>query len=281
MFYRARSLIMPLPNSLPWMESVDAKMIRAHENIAGIAREIDEWFASIIIHKYIKTAPDQPSPWMVFHASDYIPPVRLSVLVGECVHNMRSAVDNLVCGLERTLTPTCKCSGLAFPMLKDVSEWTDKIDKSLKAVPPAAREVIRQLQPSPGTASPNPLTILNKLSNLDKHRACNFTLAYSRNTNFLIQCNDGTVVTYSPEGPLYLGDVHTVNLPIDKRLVENGAHVLSSGTFALTFQEERDWDDVPVVQVLEDCFDHIERRVIARLKPFFEPTAPATVADPS
>jgi hypothetical protein len=38
---------MTLPNSLPWMESADAKMIRAHENIEGIGREINEWFASI------------------------------------------------------------------------------------------------------------------------------------------------------------------------------------------------------------------------------------------
>jgi hypothetical protein len=264
---------MPVLTSLPWMESADAKIIRAHENIEGIAREINEWCASITIHKYIKTAPDQPSPWMVFHANHYIPPVRLSVLLGECVHNMRSAVDNLVCGLARTLKPHSKCGGLAFPLFADQAEWAEKADKTLKGIPPAAKEIIRHLQPWEDTKSPNPLTILNKLSNVDKHRACNFTLAYSRNTNFVIQCDDGTVVTYSPEEPLYLGDVHTVNLPIDKQLVENGARVLSSGTFVLTFLEESDWDDIPVMAVLQDCFDHIEKKVFGPLKPFFEQKA--------
>lgn len=81
------------------MESADAKMIRAHENIEGIGREINEWFASIKVNMFLKTAADRPSPWLVVHANDYIPPIRFSVLIGECVHNVRSAVDNLVCGV--------------------------------------------------------------------------------------------------------------------------------------------------------------------------------------
>jgi hypothetical protein len=140
---------MPLPNSLPWMESVDAKMIRAHENIFELAREINEWFASITINIYLKNAPHLPNPWMVAVASDYVPPVRLSVLLGECIHNMRSAVDNLVCGLVRTTKPRSKCSGLAFPMLKDANEWDRKTDQKVKGVPDAAIATIKQLQPHP------------------------------------------------------------------------------------------------------------------------------------
>ena len=94
---------MPRPNSLPWMESADAKMIRAHENVEGIAREINEWFASIKVNIILKTSPESPLPWLVVYAEDYIPPIRLSILIGECVHNMRSAIDNLVCGVALTL----------------------------------------------------------------------------------------------------------------------------------------------------------------------------------
>jgi len=261
---------MPMPNSLPWMESADAKMIRAHENIEGIAREINEWCASIGVKMYLKTAPDIPSPWLVVHATDYIPPIRLSILIGECVHNMRSAIDNLVCGLALTLKPTCKCRDLAFPLFKDQAEWDEKADKPLKGIPPAAREAIRRLQPWADTVTPNPLTILNKLSNIDKHRACNFTLAYGRDVAFRVHCNNGAILDVSVKEPLYLGDVHTIPLQIDKRLVENGARVQSAGTFVLTFREESDWDDFPVMKVLQDCFDHIERRVVPKLKPFFE-----------
>ena len=130
---------MPLPNALSWMESADAKMIRAQENIEGIDREINEWSASIKVNMFLKTAADNPSPWLVVNANDYIPPIRFSVLIGECVHNMRSAVDNLVCGLARTLKPTCKCAELAFPLLADQEEWDKKADKSLRGIPPAAK----------------------------------------------------------------------------------------------------------------------------------------------
>jgi hypothetical protein len=252
------------------MESADAKMIRAHENIEGIAREINEWFASIDVKMYLKTAPDIPSPWLVVHATDYIPPIRLSILIGECVHNMRSAIDNLVCGLALTLKSTCKCRDLAFPLYKDQAEWDERADKPLKGIPPAAKDAIRQLQPWADTVSPNPLTILNKLSNIDKHRACNFTLAYGRDVAFRVHCNNGAILDVDVKEPLYLGDVHTIPLQIDKRLVEGSARVQTSGTFVLTFREESDWDDVPVMKVLQDCFDHIERKVIPKLKPFFE-----------
>ncbi len=70
--------------------------------------------------------------------------------------------------------------------------------------------------------------------------------------------------------PLYLGEVHTIPLKIDKCLVEGSARVQTSGTFVLTFREESDWDDVSVMKVLQGCFDHIERRVGPKLKPFFE-----------
>ncbi|MEO8373130.1 MAG: hypothetical protein ABI806_28350 [Candidatus Solibacter sp.] len=252
------------------MESADAKMIRAHENIEGVAREINDWFASIQVKIYLKTAPGNPAPWLVVHATDHIPPIRLSVLIGECVHNMRSAVDNLVCGLALTLKSTCKCRDLAFPVYKDQAEWDEKADKPLKGIPPLAKEAIRQLQPWADTVSPNLLTILNKLSNIDKHRACNFTLAYGHDVVFRVHCNNGVILNLDVKEPLYLGDVHTIPLQIDKRLVEGSARVQTSGTFVLTLREESDWDDIPVMKVLEDCFDHIERRVVPKLKPFFE-----------
>ena len=60
-------------------------------------------------------------------------------------------------------------------------------------------------------------------------------------------------------------------LPIDPSTVMPSARVEASGTFALSFREEGGWDDLPTTYVLRTCFDHIERRVISRLKPFFEP----------
>ncbi|MBV9760029.1 MAG: hypothetical protein JO340_05650 [Acidobacteriaceae bacterium] len=47
---------MPVPNSLAWMESVDAKMIRAHEHLETFAREADEYLWTIRLKMYLKSA---------------------------------------------------------------------------------------------------------------------------------------------------------------------------------------------------------------------------------
>jgi hypothetical protein len=83
-------LFMPMPNSFPWMESVDAEMIRAHEHLETLERETSEYLSTIKPTIVLKTAPEEPWPWLVMWVNDYIPPIRLSVLLRDCVHNMRS-----------------------------------------------------------------------------------------------------------------------------------------------------------------------------------------------
>jgi len=206
---------MPMPNSLPWMESVDAKMIRAHEHLETLEKEISEYLSTIKPTIVLKTAPKEPWPWLVMWVTDYIPPIRLSVLLGDCVHNMRSALDNLICGLARTVDPSCACKGTAFPYSENEKAFDANMKRDLAGVPIDAQKIIKQLQPWCDTSpSPNPLLMLNKLSNIDKHRSCNFALTYNRNTGFRIHGNDGTILEVSSHGPLYLGEPQTITLPI-------------------------------------------------------------------
>jgi hypothetical protein len=89
---------------------------------------------------------------------------------------------------------------------------------------------------------------------------------------FRIHYKDGCALDITPKTPLYLGDVHSYTLPIDSALVASSTRVQSSGTLVITFQEEGPWGGAPIMQVLQDCFDHIERTVIGPLTPFFRPT---------
>jgi hypothetical protein len=123
-----------------------------------------------------------------------------------------------------------------------------------------------------------PLVMLNKLSNIDKHRHCDFGLACSRGTVFRIHCRDGSAVEITPRGLLYLGEVHSYALRIDRALVASGARVESAGTLVITFKEDGPWGDTPIMQVLENCFDHIQRTVIGPLTPFFRPVHESTVS---
>jgi hypothetical protein len=249
------------------MESVDAKMIRAHEHLEAFSQEAHDYLSALEITMVLKTAPANPFPWLVIWANDYIPPMRLSVLLGDCVHNMRAALDNLVCGLARTADPRCTCKG-AFPFRQSETDWNKHFQNDLAGVPPAAQSIIKALQPWHNLTSPR--IMLNRLSNTDKHRACNLALAYDRNAGFRVHGNDGTITEVACKEPLYLGDVHTIVLPIPRSTVEPSARVEAGGTFTVSIREEGNWGDTPVAQVLECCFDHIEKAVIAKLRPFFE-----------
>jgi hypothetical protein len=126
---------MPVPNSLPWMESVDAKMIRAHEHLEVLGQELTEWLTSIDITIVPKWSPDILNPWLVTYPSDYIPPIRLNAIVGDCVHNMRSAPDNLICGLALTLDRMCTCKDTKFPFTQSEAEWPTAAQSCVSGVP--------------------------------------------------------------------------------------------------------------------------------------------------
>ena len=81
---------------------------------------------------------NEQEAWIVHWVDDPFPPIRLGVLLGECVFNMRSALDNLVCGLVRTKDPNAECKGTLFPICATPICWKDHWQKYLKGVEPAA-----------------------------------------------------------------------------------------------------------------------------------------------
>jgi hypothetical protein len=262
---------MPLPDSLPWMESVDAKMIRAHEHLEGFERESREYLASIDFKMYLKTSPNHAWPWMVTHANDYIPPIRLSAIAGDCVHDMRSALDNMICGLALTKNNMHNCELGKFPLTQAETEWPNAAQNYLSGVPREARKLLRDLQPWCDVIDPHPLKILNELSNRDKHRQSLMTMGYNRNVTYRVHCRNGDIIQLSPNRPLYLGDVNTFALPIHPSELNETSRVESSGTLSITFQQEGPWGDQEVLQILRLCFDYIKNKVIEPLTPFFQP----------
>jgi len=85
--------IMSLPDSLPWMESVDAKMVRAKEHLDTLHAEAGVFFESTKRNFILKSNGQEA--WIVHYIEGSTPPIRLGVLLGECVFNIRSALDNL------------------------------------------------------------------------------------------------------------------------------------------------------------------------------------------
>jgi hypothetical protein len=261
---------MSLPDSLPWMESVDAKMVRAKEHLDTLHAEAGMFFESTKRKFILKTNGNEA--WIVHYIEDPIPPIRLGVLLGECVFNIRSALDNLVCGLVRTADSHAPCKGTQFPIFSTQKKWDEKWKEYLKGVEPAAQKMIRNLQPCfRMSAAPenDPLSILNVLCNSDKHRAVTLTLAYSHDLMVKVHANDGSVHVWRATEPLYAGDVHTIPLNLDPASIQPSARVDSSGTDILIIREVGPWGERPVWFVLTDLYEYARDRVVIPLKPFF------------
>lgn len=100
-----------------------------------------------------------------------VPNREWGVLVGEVVHNLRSALDHCV------YAAAAKPQGTYFPTFSKEDDWERKSCDVLYTVPENVVAIIEQAQPYhwKSKASAHPLALLNALWNQDKHRLLHTT----------------------------------------------------------------------------------------------------------
>jgi len=93
-----------------------------------------------------------------------------AVMVGDCIHSMRSALDNAVWELARLKRKRIP-QNTGFPIYGSEFDFVCKGSPMIAALPKQARAVIESMQPyqGPGMVQKN-LALLNSLWNTDKHR---------------------------------------------------------------------------------------------------------------
>lgn len=161
----------------PTLESARTKLQRSYELLDTVEREIEA-------ERVSSAAPGQ-SPyriewhyegeWAVFECAEILraPPLRWGTLVGDAMHNARSALDHLACRLvERNgQTPT---RTTAFPIWdeKPVSaNVRSRFESRIQGMSSADKKSVRALQPyhNPSSRESALLVALAALDNLDKH----------------------------------------------------------------------------------------------------------------
>jgi hypothetical protein len=110
------------------------------------------------------------------------PPLKLSIIIGEFLYVTRSALDNLVSGLAENTTPNrteAERRDNKFPICISPERFRGEVKGGrLNGVPDRAQAFIESVQPyNGGKRLDDPLWILNKLGNMDKHRALTVTTA--------------------------------------------------------------------------------------------------------
>lgn len=169
----------------PNARSFELKLARAQEHLHEVEQQVSGW-----IDACLKTLREEPDPEEArYHCAWIDAPCvdcdLLSLLVGDCLQCLRSALDHLALELATAFTVPMTDEieeDSEFPILSDVDrhgtfgkgpgKWRDSAQSRVRGLAPLAQAEIKRLQPyNRGQLfADDPLWRLNLLNNIDKHR---------------------------------------------------------------------------------------------------------------
>lgn len=160
-----------------------AKLDRAHEHLRVLDAETATFYGG---------RPGEGQPYKIrseyrVDSRQYVftveilrePPLLLGLLLGDYVHNLRAALDHLVCQLARAAGGTCDTT--QFPIFSAEPNFVKKAGTLLKGIDPSHRAIIEKLQPyHTGKADREShfLSVIAWLDNTDKHRVIHPAFGY-------------------------------------------------------------------------------------------------------
>jgi hypothetical protein len=153
-----------------------AKVDRADKHLQELVARVGPW-AEDVPHEFRGEINPVAGNYAAYLVVRKAPPIEWSIIVGDVVHNLRSALDHIACML--VPKPT---RATAFPIFHDREDFDCGVRLAaarnrrgpLTGLSPesAAFQFIEQTQPYRGPHGPesHPLFALRELSNEDKHR---------------------------------------------------------------------------------------------------------------
>lgn len=148
---------------------IRAKLDRAREHLEELDTYIDTFLDSDPYTMTISHEPDRVVGHLVYKTPI---PIGWSVVLGEIIHNMRSALDNTVYLLSCVWKQKLVGKGTMFPIFDDPNKWIqNKGASTIRKLPDKARAYVEGLQPfNRKTPISMSLLSLNMLWSQDKHR---------------------------------------------------------------------------------------------------------------
>jgi hypothetical protein len=172
------------------LQGCQLKLDRAYEHIETLHHAI-QGFLRRNPHEPIAEIHVQPPEYVAWMKVRENPPLRWGIIVGEIIHDLRSALDHLVHQL--ALTNGKAPGGISYPVLSEdpgspkASDKTRSIWRNLtKRIHPDDLAIIERTQPynreNPGVG--RALFGLNRLSNWDKHNAIHLSASFLADSRF-------------------------------------------------------------------------------------------------
>jgi hypothetical protein len=152
--------------------------------------------------------PDPQTGGYFVKASISTPPLLdWSLLIGDCLHNFRSALDHFANQLASTQSASPKNDRTQFPIFKIESDFRRLQRSYIGRLSEEAQIEIEKLQPYNRADGPpilHPLWLLATLSNADKHRLLN--LVYDT-------ISDGSILIRGINGDAQGSIIQTIQIP--------------------------------------------------------------------
>lgn len=169
------------------LDGIRLKLARAQKHLDEVARITKPFEIGECRVVPERSADGSAVLWVV-----HLPPVpdTLPVVIGDCLFNLRSALDHTVWQLVKanSARPTTRT---AFPIAASAAAYKRASARGLAGVSAQAESIIERFQPYHGRG--NPLAILSTLHNIDKHRRLNLVTAVASDTS-LLWTRDGSLV---------------------------------------------------------------------------------------
>lgn len=149
------------------LAQIGVKIGRAREHLTTLSTEVREYLDSKPYSVGVRRHPE--SRRLIYFVAAVQPTTpRLSALLGDTIHNLRSALDHLAYQLVWVGTGNVPSSHVYFPIAGDRPKYLEQRRRQLKGARPAAVATLDALTPYKG--GNDALWQLHKLNNVDKHR---------------------------------------------------------------------------------------------------------------
>ena len=149
------------------IELISVKVDRAKEHLETISADVRTYLDSKPYAVVAKRAPDTRR-MVYFVGSVRAAPLRIPAILGDTIHNLRSALDHLAYQLVWVGSGKKPSSHVYFPIADDRTKYIEQRRRQLKGATSDAIATLDGLMPYRG--GNDSLWCLNKLNNIDKHR---------------------------------------------------------------------------------------------------------------
>lgn len=244
------------------IEGIRAKLARALEHLLELDEKVDLYLHKHPLRLRREITPDGLTQFFVLR--EMPPPIELPVLVGEVVHQLRSAVEHIAHGLvvASGAQPT---RSTVFPVLVERSRAL-KVHGGVTATALTMVDAVQPYQCS--VPMTHPLYVLDRMWNIDKHRTLHVTTASLSNSQIFMASPDGNALLGGQFQTSVLRDGSVIGVFSFNEAPDPDCEIEASAQTFLALADEGPWQsDVHVTLLLDRLYDYLTLSLV----PDFEP----------